>query len=221
VRPDDAATDGKRVHDAGHDVDGARVDARHAADGARVDAHDAGHKTDGARVDARRSTDGARDDAGHATDGARPDARDARVDVSHPTDGAAGDARDAARPPVFTLDAGTTWSSLYRDYFGPAGVASCAGAAAGDCHGSTTQLGYEGSDFLCPTGDASAACYAGFKSAGANLLDPDASFADDPVSDVLCQAGAVGTMPLGCPYVFTPVDIERISDWVNAGAPDN
>ncbi len=225
----DAAADGKLTRDAGLGVDSARVDARHARDAARVDAGDAGPPTDSGRVDARRRRDGARADAHRAKDGATVDVRDAGVDAPHSKDaasddardGAPDDARDAAPPPVFTLEAGTTWTSLYRDYFGPAGVATCVGAAAGDCHASPSDLGYQMSYFLCPAGDAGAACYTSFTSPYANLLDPDASFVEDPVSDVLCQPGPIGTMPLNCTYVFTSVDIERIADWVNAGAPDN
>jgi hypothetical protein len=123
---------------------------------------------------------------------------------------------------VFTLDAGTTWTSLYRDYFGPSGVASCAGDGA--CHGGTTQQGYEYSGFLCPPGDTSAACWGGITSrgdGGAYLILPDASFATDKLSQVLCQTTGVGSMPLFCSYDFTPVDIQRVAGWVNAGALDN
>jgi hypothetical protein len=134
----------------------------------------------------------------------------------------AGASGDAAPFPVFSLDAGTTWSSLYRDYFGPSGVASCAGNGA--CHGGTSQPGYQTSGFLCPAGDASQGCYASMTSVGdggADLVEPGVSFASDELSQVLCQSDGTGIMPLYCTYYFTTVDIERIGDWVNAGAKDN
>jgi hypothetical protein len=60
---------------------------------------------------------------------------------------------------------------------------------------------------------------------GANLIRPDAAFtgdAGDELSAILCQDdGNVGVMPLECSYIFTPVDLERIGDWVTAGAKDN
>ena len=222
-KTNDAAVDGKLGRDSGHGADGSRVDARHTRDGARDDAHDAGIPGDSARADSRHRKHDARGDARDAG----LDVDDARVDAPHARDGSSVDARDGAAhdvapPPVFTLDAGTTWRSLYRDYFGPAGVASCAGPAASDCHGSTSQMGYQMSYFLCPFGDASSACYAGFTSGAAPLVEPDASFSDDTLSYDLCQlTPSEGTMPFGCTYYFTPVDMERIGDWVNAGAKDN
>jgi len=152
------------------------------------------------------------EDAGEAA----PDgARDAGTD-------APGDGGDAAPVPVFTLDAGATWSALYRDYFGPTGVASCAGD--GNCHGGTSQRGYQVSQYLCPPSGGKAGCFAGITSqgdGGANLILPDASFSDDLLSQILCQGQGVGMMPLGCTYTFTPVDMTRIGDWVAAGAQDN
>jgi len=138
------------------------------------------------------------------------------------SDAGSADAADAAPVPVFTLDAGTTWTALYRDYFGPTGVASCAGDGA--CHGDTSQPGYLVSRYLCPTGNEPAKCYAGMTSTGdggANLIVPDASFSDDLISQILCQDDGTGIMPLYCSYYFTTVDMQRIADWVAAGAKDN
>jgi len=134
------------------------------------------------------------------------------------------DATVAPPVPVFSLDAGATWSSLYRDYFGPAGVASCSGD--GGCHASSSAVGAQFSRYhlTCPAGDASAACYASFVSrgdGGANLIEPDASFASDPLSRLLCQPDGGGFMPLTCSYYFTPVDLQRIGAWVSSGAKDN
>ena len=157
---------------------------------------------------------------------------------SSSTDADAGDSHDGSKDagadsfvaqagfdsgPVFTIEAGTTWSSLYRDYFGPAGQASCAGD--GNCHGSVSEPGYARSHFLCPTDGGLTQCYAGMTSlgdGGANLVLPAGGFSADELNMILCQDdGNVGVMPLECSYIFTPIDIERIADWVNAGAQDN
>jgi hypothetical protein len=137
-----------------------------------------------------------------------------------PDASAGADAPTVTPVPVFTLDAGVTWTALYRDYFGPIGVASCAGN--GNCHGSTSELGYMVSSYLCPP--TKAACYAGITSmgdGGADLIAPDASFGSDYLSQVLCQTSGVGQMPLYCSYTFTAVDIQRIQDWIAAGRQDN
>jgi len=157
---------------------------------------------------------------------------DATMTTSHD---AAADVMDAAAkdapppPPPFSLEAGVTWQALYRDYFGPAGRASCQGD--GHCHGGTSEIGFEGSGFLCPASDAGAACFMSITSTGddsADLITPDASFTSDQISSVLCQDNAtVGQMPTGgdlgngCAYSFTTVDIQRIADWIAAGAPEN
>jgi hypothetical protein len=155
------------------------------------------------------------------------------ADASSKDDGNAsgkhdGATRDAGPPDTgagctssFSADAGVTWTDLYRDYFGPSGKASCAGD--GNCHGATTQAGYASSGFLCPSGDKSG-CYTGLTlqgDAGPDLIEPDASFSDDNLSLVLCQCNGGGTMPFGCSYIFTAVDVTRIQDWIAAGAQDN
>ncbi len=117
-------------------------------------------------------------------------------------------------------------------YFGNLATAGCAGD--GNCHGGTDQPGYQVSMFLCPSGDASAACYAGITSpldGGAGLILPDASFNTDFLSQILCTTDGGGEMPEGwsaqqclfdgCNYEFTPTDMQRIANWVAAGAPNN
>ena len=84
---------------------------------------------------------------------------------------------------AFTLEAGSTWQSLYRDYFGNLATAGCAGD--GNCHGGTDQFGFQASGFLCPAGDASATCYRGLTSpidGGVVFILPDASFRNDFLS---------------------------------------
>jgi hypothetical protein len=130
--------------------------------------------------------------------------------------------------PVFTVEAGVTWSSLYRDYFGPTGVASC--EKEGFCHGTTSGVGYQTSSFLCPTGDGGVTtCWQTMTAAdGGYLVTPDAgeSFADSNLGAILCYpANPGGRMPTNgdetCAYYFTASDIQRISDWIATGALDN
>jgi hypothetical protein len=215
-RSSDALPTREAGRDAYRGLEASTLDARGSTDAlAREAAADAGHDVTADVTDstAPDSADGVAHDAADAT--SSWDAADACGD-------AISDALNPPDVPVFTLDAGTTWRALYRDYFGPSGVASCAGGE--ECHGSTLQLGYESSNFLCPAGDAEAGCYAGITSwgtDGADLIQPDASFSHDMLSEELCQGDGAGTMPLDCSYVFTPVDMKRIADWVNAGALDN
>jgi hypothetical protein len=158
-----------------------------------------------------------RHDAG--VNDARADAFDARKDVFEYPDGQCAPSECDVIEPSFAIDAGSTWSALYRDYFGSSGVASCAGST-GNCHGQPDAAGVAMSQYLCPPHDA-AACYAGFTlqgSSGPSLIDGDAGFDAGPLPDLLCTCGGIGNQPLGCCYVFQPVDMDRIANWVNAGA---
>ena len=137
---------------------------------------------------------------------------------------------DVAPQPVFTIDAGSTWSDLYRDYFGNDTQVHTAGCANGSfCHGATTDDGTEASGYLCPKGDKEG-CYKSFTTQAANgpgLVTPDAGFATDLLGSVLCQVNDAGqpvgdgVMPYDCVYNFTPVDVARIEAWLQAGYPDN
>ena len=177
--------------------------------------------TDARATDAKPGDGRARD--ARARDAALIDGGSASEDVKAPAD--ATDASDATRMvPTFTLDAGSTWTALYRDYFGNPATASCAGD--GNCHGSATQTGAMNSNYVCPPGDPQA-CWAGITSygdGGADLVQPDASFTGDLLEQVLCKVDDAGNpvgdgmMPLFCSYNFTPVDMQRIQDWVARGA---
>jgi len=145
-----------------------------------------------------------------------------------------GDGYDGPPPPVFTLDAGITWTALYRDYFGNDTQPNTPGCSSGDCHGKATDTGYLSSGYLCPPGDKEA-CYKSITSqadGGPELIMADASFDADPLSSVLCADNDAGTyigngqmpqdpMTGGCKYYFRPVDMERLRLWVQAGYPDN
>jgi hypothetical protein len=189
-----------------------------------------------ARLDASSSKGSGHDaghDAGHHV-AKGVDAADAKEDVSSEQEAsvdAGSDVVDSGYQydgPVFTVEAGVTWSSLYRDYFGPTGVASC--EAQGFCHGTTAGTGYSVSGFLCPKGDGGVtACWQSITAtdaAAADLVPPDAGFDGDNLSLVLCaQSNPEGSMPTDgeetCHYYFTATDLQRISAWVAAGALDN
>jgi hypothetical protein len=144
-----------------------------------------------------------------------------------------GDGYDGPPPPVFTLDAGVTWTDLYRDYFGNDTQLNTAGCSSSSiCHGTVNQAAAASSQYFCPKTDKEA-CYKSITSqdaAGPVLIVADASFADDFLSTVLCASNDAGEyiggqMPEnqsgGCKYYFTPTDMERVRLWVQAGYPDN
>jgi hypothetical protein len=114
----------------------------------------------------------------------------------------------------------TTWTELYASYFGPSGVASCAGN--GTCHGDMSQLGYMSSGFLCPNDQTQ--CYSGFVGPSAGLLVPPGAFDGMYIYKVLRKT--VGTnlgtpMPKSPPYAFTPADLDKLQSWITAGAMNN
>jgi hypothetical protein len=120
-------------------------------------------------------------------------------------------------------DAGSsdTWTSLYQDYFGPTGKASCAGT--GVCHGDTSQAGYQGSGYVCPP--TAAQCYAGITATAAGLVTPGPPVSDPTTAGlygVLRKCAGGGSMPKEPATVFfTAGDMARIGAWIQAGAPDD
>ena len=124
-------------------------------------------------------------------------------------------------------DAGTgsTFTDLYRDYFGPNSTASCSGTA-GACHGDASGAGALGSGgFVCGTSQAD--CFTGMNVTTADLLSTsDTAHPENSGLEVALRkatAGGINNMPLDPPNtcVFTDADIARISAWVAAGAQNN
>ena len=135
----------------------------------------------------------------------------------------AGPIDDAGPPPEDLVDAGagTTWTDLYRDLFGPTGQASCAGNAT--CHGAADQAGAHGSfGYVCATRDG---CRESMLSLATGLVQ--AQDFDAPAESGLVAAlrrrsargTVVGTMPRTAPYVFSHDSIARIETWISHGAP--
>ena len=142
-----------------------------------------------------------------------------------------GEARFDAAPPAAPVPceeagadagSGTAWGDLYRDYFGPSGKASCAGN--GQCHGASSEQGAQSSNFVCP--GTAAGCYQGITSTSAGLVTPGDT-TTDPTTTTLyltlrkeCNLG--GVMPKSPADVyFTPSDLNRITAWIKAGAPND
>jgi hypothetical protein len=143
---------------------------------------------------------------------------------------------------------GTTWTSLYDDFFGPSGQASC--ASQGVCHGSASEPGAQTSGFVC--GASKDECWAGMTQG----INPDAGgifcpivclgtcpqdtqpcAITDPTKQPLYQdihkstSGGLNNMPCGgnlqtclaasAAYTFTADDLARITTWIQQGAQDN
>ncbi len=131
---------------------------------------------------------------------------------------------DASAPPAAPIDAGPlgqghTFDELYADYFGNPARASCAGN--GSCHGADNQRGSQDSSFVCPAGDKNA-CYTSLVSAAADLVNPGDAKTSILLTKVLRRAdGTGGNMPQSPGYAFSDTDLQRISDWIDAGAKND
>ena len=153
----------------------------------------------------------------------------AAADAGAPVDAAAEAALDAATcPPLGPVTGATTWTSLYADFFGPTGKASCAGDGA--CHGGPTQEGTKAAFYLCDSKDG---CYksmrskTGVSTTDSNLVrDADvaapkkaALFGILRVTKEDCTVS--GFMPKRPPYRLTREEVARIEAWIPAGANDD
>jgi hypothetical protein len=132
-------------------------------------------------------------------------------------------------PPACVIDAmtgsGTTWSDLYRDFFGPTGKASCAGN--GTCHGDATQQGAKSSGGYVCAGDK-VACRASLLSDDTGLIqlprdqtEPEASGLVQELRRRKPDGSVVGLMPKTPECVFESAAIDRIETWIKNGAPND
>jgi hypothetical protein len=114
---------------------------------------------------------------------------------------------------------GSTWTELYADYFGGHGRAACAGN--GGCHGSASQTGSVVTGYVCPPdGDAGKdSCYTTLTSylQGIGGLP---MFVTGVLRSVACPGCAMPLVPTQI-YTFSQTDVDRISAWIDAGAPNN
>jgi hypothetical protein len=118
------------------------------------------------------------------------------------------------------VGSGHAWTDLYRDYFGPTGKASCAGD--GTCHGDKDQEGAVNSGYVC--GHDADTCYTGITSPSAGLVmvgDTTTDPKSTTLYAILRKKCGGGIMPRKPAYAFDAPDIQRIVDWLRAGAPKN
>jgi hypothetical protein len=139
-----------------------------------------------------------------------------------PTVSASEDGGDACGSADFDANEGTNWTSLYNDFFGPSGVASCAGTV-GQCHGEASGLGAQASNYVCAGGVTG--CYQGITNSAAGLVTVGDT-TDSPLTSTLyltlrkaCGGGTMPKQPAN--FFFSAADMQRIADWIGAGAPDN
>ena len=137
-----------------------------------------------------------------------------------------GEARFDASEPLSTLNidggplsSGHSWAELYSDYFGNPGRAACAGN--GSCHGDANQPGSQNSNYVCALNDKDG-CYNSITSATAALVLTNDPTNSPLTTQVLRHAdGSAGNMPKSPPYAFTTSALQRIQDWIKAGAPND
>jgi hypothetical protein len=131
-----------------------------------------------------------------------------------------------------------TFTSLYANYFGPSGQATCTAQAS--CHGTAAASGAMTSGFVC--GQTKESCWQGMTmgipaDAGGVFPPIAPPNAGDPTQTQLygglhkSKASGLNNMPCGgnlvtCPssgstYTFTPDDLSCISTWLQQGAQDN
>lgn len=132
---------------------------------------------------------------------------------------------DAAGWPEEQLDAGsgTTWTDLYRDFFGPTGAASC--SSANTCHGDPSAVGTtKSAGYLCADKDG---CRESMLSDSTLLIQPRdvAAPADSTLVRILWHRKAdgslTGSMPKTPRYVFSRASLERVQTWIANGAPND
>jgi len=129
-------------------------------------------------------------------------------------------------------DVGTvTWTELYDSYFAPTAQASCT-AIAGECHGSLTELGAQGSGYVC--GASKDSCWMGMTSTAIPTFPAPVPVggSTSPTTTTLYKAlhpvgvNNAGQMPLssadgGVGYQFTRLDLARIAAWIDQGAAND
>jgi hypothetical protein len=119
--------------------------------------------------------------------------------------------------------AGTTWTDLYRDLFGPTAPASCAGT--GMCHGTADESGARGSNgYVCTSREG---CRESMLSLETGIVQPSDSKAPEKSTLIAmlrrrsASGGIVGTMPKRSEYVFSRDSIARVETWIRNGAPND
>jgi hypothetical protein len=134
------------------------------------------------------------------------------------------------QPEVRDSGSGTTWKDLYRDFFGPTGVANCAGT--GVCHSVAGKFGVLASNFVCTSVEE---CYQTIRQGkhpfdkvalvdDATLANPDDAF----LFKVVRLQAADGTVAKNRDmpqqprdFAFTAAELDRIKTWIRNGAKND
>jgi hypothetical protein len=136
------------------------------------------------------------------------------------------DASPAIVPTSTGGDGGITFTSLYQDFFGPRGTATCT-KSPGKCHGGPTEDGTQSANGYMCVPDKNG-CYQGMVTGGLIVPgsgDPNAGVNAithhlrhvDPATGI--QAGDMPLQPSG--RVFSPAELQRVIEWIDSGAPNN
>lgn len=117
---------------------------------------------------------------------------------------------------------GTTWTSLYADFFGPSGRASCAGTGS-DCHASSDAAGAKSMKFVCASKDGCLASMLGDSRLvqESHFSAPESAYLVAVLRKEASDGSIRGTQPKSPPFVFHEKSIERITTWIGNGAKDD
>lgn len=114
---------------------------------------------------------------------------------------------------------GSTFTDLYRDFFGPTGVASCSRRSL--CHVPGGKGALNSGGYVCVPDQST--CWA----AMTGSIVPDGG-SPTPEQTTMYKAlrkapptGGSGPMPFQSSFAFCPNDLQRISAWISAGAANN
>lgn len=122
----------------------------------------------------------------------------------------------AASGPPLSTNTARTFTSLYDDYVGPKGKASCS-SEGGACHGGPSEPGAQASGFVCTD---KATCFTTLTQASGLVKAGTAPAQTGFVAILRKPTG--GRMPKRPDsIVFQTSDLRRITDWIAAGAPND
>jgi hypothetical protein len=150
------------------------------------------------------------DDAASAESGAGDDAAvdDGGADVLSAYCIEAGDRGDGSR-----------FSDLYRDFFGPTGLASC--SAQSICHVPGGNGALISGGYVC-TPDQNG-CWSSMTSTivpSGGTSTPEGTTLYKALRKAPPLTGS-GPMPRNSSFAFCPGDLQRIADWISSGAANN
>lgn len=120
--------------------------------------------------------------------------------------------------PPASIPGPPTWSTIYEDYFAPSTVGGCGGTTRG-CHSSPSDPGAATSKLVCAD---MRGCYESLTQTSALIVPADrVRPTASGLVRALRHARGEGEMPKDSSFVFERGDIERISNWIARGAPED